>query len=231
MQRSLWALLAKELRVIRIGVVIGLPINLLQAITFLKWDMLGYVSYMASGTSLLALAGTIVDDRFRMDPFFASLPIRRELVVAARYLWCGLAIALMLGLIIGESRALEALGILRPRASALPATLGASEAVLFLLATALPLSLFLPFHYRWGLGAGAARFSMAAVGVALLGAGAGLVGRAAGRRPAVAIGLFLQSVMAALGPAVSVLLTVLLLAALGCVSCLLSFRFYARRDL
>jgi hypothetical protein len=124
---------------------------------------LSYVLYMAAATNLLALAGAIVDDRYRVEPFLASLPIRRELLVAARYLWCALAIALTLGLIIAEVRVLAA--------------------------------------------------------------------RPAGVSPTSLVAEVFDGVMRALGPAVSVLLTVLVVAALGCISCVLSCRLYARRDL
>ena len=157
--------------------------------TFILSGPLSYVLYMAAAAMLLSLAGAFVDDRYRVEPLIASLPIRRELMVTVRCLWCAVAIAFMLALTVGEVRVLAALSIQKSEAD-MPRTLGAPRTVLFLLATAVPLALFLPFQFSWGLGPGAARFSMVAAGLAVLGGGAALVARAAGVSPMALIAEF-----------------------------------------
>jgi hypothetical protein len=220
--RTVAALLAKEARILRLPLAIGLPFVLLQAMTFLMWSRGAYLGYMVAATLAFALAGAFLDHRYRVDPLFASLPIPRDVAVAARYLWCALVVAVMLGVTVGAARMTTVPG---------PEGTGAREAIAFLSATMLPLASFLPFHYRWGFGAGSARYPILLGIVAAVGAGAGVLARAAGTDLVTVARAALEQAISALGPAACVLVAALLLAALGFLSYLLSVRFYARRDL
>lgn len=227
--RSVVALLARELRLLGTGLAVAAPILLLQAFTFLAWgspEGFAYLVYLAVVAIAAGLVGLVVDEHAGAQAQVAALPVERRVLVASRYVWCALVIAAVAGLAIVEERLFR--GLAAGRGLSWPAApLGAGHLALYLAGAALPMWAYLPFAFRWGAGAGAARFACAAGSLAVL---AGVAGAAARLRlPAVAE--LLAAVTASRGAAARLAVTCAALAALGVTSHALSRRAFDRRDL
>jgi len=101
-------------------------------------------------TFSLVFSILIIDDKYRVEPFFISLPLKRRKVVYARYLSSGFIILLGLVLYFFTSFLLD-LFIPTDRVDFRP-LLSPEGAAVFLIPAGLLTLVFLPMYFRLGLG-------------------------------------------------------------------------------
>jgi hypothetical protein len=158
----------------------------------------------------------IIDDKYRVEPFFISLPLKRRKVVYARYLSSGFIIFLGLLFYFFTSFLLD---------SFLPIDIvdfmpliSPEGAAVFLIPAVLLTLIFLPMYFRLGLGKALLFFPaviMAGIGVfwiLLLGVNK------------------LEKLYKAFGAPLTIFIAVLVLSSLVFASIIISIRFYSRKE-
>jgi len=158
----------------------------------------------------------IIDDKYRVEPFFISLPLRRRKVVYARYLSSGFIILLGLVLYFFTSFLLD-LFIPIDMVDFRPLISPAGTAFFLILAGLLTL-IFLPMYFRLGLGKALLFFP------AVIMAGTGFFWILL---PGVNK---LEKLYNAFGVPLTIFIAVLVLSSLVFASIIISIRFYSRRE-
>ena len=162
-------LCSKDLIVSRVFWAPALVFFIIVATPFIEFNLLFLLANVIL-TFVLVLGIPIIDDIYRTDPLFGSLPLRRSDVVKARYLSSGGIILGGLFLLLGTG---HFLGFLFPTDNVnLGPILGGRAAVAFLILAALLVSFFLPFYFRLGLGRAIFAFMGTFLGILILASGA-----------------------------------------------------------
>ena len=224
-------LCVKDGALVRIGVYIGLPLYLLQAGTFYRWSGEAFLYVTIAITTALAVTGAIIDDVFGADALFCSLPLSRSTIVAARYLWGLISLAVGLVLCVGYGRLLGAL--IGAPASGFAGPPDVAAALTVALLTAALLCVWYPFYFRWGLGKGTLLFLAAVLALGALVSTTVLALRALGASLPGRAGSPVSMVRAAVirvGAAPATAIAVGILGSAAYLSLRLSTRFYERRD-
>jgi len=149
-----------------------LPLGVLQVATFALTGPLFFVGAMMF-TGLLAFGSIAIEEMQDTERLWASLPVTRGQIVAARYTTVLLGIATGLGSSWAAGRAAAMLPITPewdPAAVANPGVLAAMAAILMLSA-----AVFLPLCFRFGAGRGVVIYLAVSVGFLLLVSVAGQV--------------------------------------------------------
>jgi hypothetical protein len=134
--------------------------------------MLGAV-VLTSGWIAVALT---LEDRYRTEAFYCSLPLRRSTIVLGRYVLAGILAPAGGILVFLYAHLLNSVTLFGPTKIALAPFLTVEGVTTFVLFMAVLVSLYLPFYFRYGLGRGTLAFAAA---VLVLAAGIAGLGRLA----------------------------------------------------
>jgi len=158
----------------------------------------------------------IIDDKYRIEPFFISLPLKRREVVYARYLSSGFIILLGLVLYFFTSFLLDSF-IPIDIVDFMP-LISPEGAAVFLIPVVLLTLIFLPMYFRLGLGKALLFFP------AVIMAGTGIFWILL---PGVNK---IEKLYKAFGALLTIFITVLVLSSLVFASIIISIRFYSRKE-
>ena len=194
----------------------------------------GLFPLLGAGLVLGSLAVSFaLDERFRTETLYASLPVTRRRVVRARYLLAGLLTAACGALIFGSLTLLSSLARTRGEDPSSSYLLSVEGAAGFLLVLAPAILLFLPLTFRYGFGRGILRFA-AVAGAVLLAAGAfagPTLARSGSSNPLAGAVHSLGGIRSSMGTPLFVGAMLAAMAALTYASLTLSIKAYKRREL
>lgn len=205
-------------------------------------SVLIYLLIGISFTFLLSLGILGIDDIFRTEALFASLPVTRSSIVFSRYLSWIFIIVITLALFLGSTAVFQAL--LAARAAQLGFFLTLKGLMSFVVPSILLASLYLPLYFRFGLGRSLQVFfpSLLVLGIALTGLaqvlGPYLIGTSETgipktglvESPVVLLRLIRQADHS-LGTGSLILVSGLALVLITWISARISIHFYRKRDL
>jgi len=199
------------------------------------------LAFMIAGAALITgcLGITVlIEDLFRTEAYFSSLPLRRSTIVQARYLLAGL---LMLGggiIVFAYGRLVNSMTWLRAVKLNLGVIMTLEGVMGYVLAMAILVGLYFPFYFRFGLVRGSLGFAIAVAGLGFaLSAVLALLNENPFKSddflkdPGIGIVRAIGQVKDGLGPPLFIAVGLVLAAWFLWVSLRLSIRFYEKRDL
>ncbi|OGD26293.1 MAG: hypothetical protein A2Y56_13340 [Candidatus Aminicenantes bacterium RBG_13_63_10] len=176
----MFRLVVKDLKVIRFFWLPVLFFYIFFISAFVQLNLL-YLAINLVICFLLVLAMPIVEDKWGLESFLCSLPVKRSAVVGARYLSAGLTLLVCLAVYLSTAPLLAKLFSIE--ATQPDIFLTPAGALAFLLPMIFVLSLFLPLYFRLGLSKGFLALTVACLGLFILLTGAVRLASRLLRRP------------------------------------------------
>jgi hypothetical protein len=209
--------------------LLALVVYFLYGVISIKQD----VAFMAVGVALILGLVTlilVVEDRYRTEIFFCSLPLRRSTIVRSRYLLSGFLVLFGGLLVFGYNHLLNSLfRINAPGINAHPlSTLEGLSG--FVTLDAFLICLFYPLYFRYGLAKGAFLLTVILLGILITTIGITALLSSWIHTGGLLTLRSLAQVKDLLGPPLFLLGAVALNLAIVFLSIRLSIRFYDQRD-
>lgn len=209
--------------------LLALVVYFLYGVISIKQD----VAFMAVGVALilgLVTLALVVEDRYRTEVFFCSLPLRRSTIVRSRYLLSGVLV-LFSGLLVFSCRHfLYSLVKVKALSSNTFPHLTLEEPSVFMTVAVFLVCLFYPLYFRFGLGKGAFLLTVILLGLLIAAIGISALFSSWFDTRGLLTLRSLAKVKDLLSPPLFLLGATALNVAIVLVSIRLSIRFYEQRD-
>ena len=208
---------------------------------YATFPLMQNLAFMIAGAALIMGClgvAVFIEDFFKTEAYFSSLPLRRSTIVQARYLLAGL---LTLGggiIVFAYGGLVNSMTWLRAVKINLGAIMTFEGVMGYVLALAILVGLYFPFYFRFGLARGSLGFAITLLGLSLgLAAVLALLNENPFKSadflkdPGIGIVWAIGQVKDELGPPLFIATGLVLTVGVFWISLRLSTRFYEKRDL